>query len=70
VLICLARQEHPDLSAYSDPEIVYRVDKKHHAGLIVASADSARVEELIETFSRRFAADFLAVAPPLDKPPS
>lgn len=70
VLICLARQEHPDLSAYEDPEIVYRLGKKYHAGLIVASTDSARIESLIEAYSRRFAVDFLAVAPPLDKPPT
>jgi len=70
VLICLARQERPDLSSYKDPEIVYRVDKKHHAGLIVSSTESEEVESLIATYSQRFAADFLAVAPPLDKPPS
>jgi len=70
VLICLARQEWPDLSHYQDPEIIYRVKKKHHAGLIVSSTGSERVESLIADYSRRFAADFLAVAPPLDKPPS
>ena len=32
ILVCLARQEWPDLSGYNDPEVVYRVDKKHHAG--------------------------------------
>ncbi len=70
VLICLARQEHPDLSSYQDSEIVYRVNKKHHAGLIVSSSESERVEFLIAEYSRRFANDFLAIAPPLDKPPS
>ncbi len=70
VLICLARQEHPDLSSYQDPEIVYRVDKKQHAGLIVSSTESERVESLIAAYIQRFAAEFLAVAPPLDKPPS
>jgi biotin carboxylase len=70
VLICLARQEYPDLSAYQDAEIVYRVDKKQHAGLIVASPDPERVEALLADYSQRFAHDFLAVAPPLDKPPA
>ncbi len=27
VIVSLARQEHPDTSAYNDPEIIYRVDK-------------------------------------------
>ena len=31
------------MSAYTDPEIVIRVRKSHHAGLIVASPDSERV---------------------------
>jgi len=70
VLICLARQEWPDLSGYQDPEIVFRLNKKHHAGLIVASPDHERVEALVAAYGQRFAADFLAVAPPLDKPPT
>ena len=69
ILICLARQSYPDLSAYDDPEIVWRLQKKNHAGLIVASRDQSRVEELLDRYSERFAADFLAVAPPLDEAP-
>lgn len=70
VLICLARQEYPDLSAYQDPEVVFRLQKKHHAGLIVASPERDRVESLIIDYSARFGQEFLAVAPPLDKPPT
>jgi biotin carboxylase len=68
VIICLARQEHPDLTAYDDPEVVLRLAKEHHAGLIVASENQARVEELLGDYGPRFAADFLAVAPPLEAP--
>ena len=70
ILVCLARQEWPDLSGYSDPEIVYRVDKKHHAGLVVASPDAGRVEALLNEYAQRFAGDFLAVLPPLGKAPT
>ena len=70
VINCLARQEYPDLSAYSDPEVVWRLHKKHHAGLIVASPDAARVESLLNHYAERFAEDFLAVMPPLDKAPT
>ncbi len=69
ILICLARQEYPDLSGYHDPEIVWRMDKKQHAGLIVASSDPDRVARLLDDYVGRFAHDFLAVAPPLDKAP-
>ena len=68
ILVCLARQEWPNTWGYDDPEVVYRIDKKHHAGLVVASADAGRVEWLLDSYARRFADDFLAVLPALDKP--
>jgi hypothetical protein len=70
VINCLARQEYPDLGAYNDPEVVWRLRKKHHAGLIVASPDAGRVESLLNSYAERFANDFLAVLPPLDKAPT
>jgi biotin carboxylase len=69
VLQCLAHQEHPDLSGYDDSEVVWRNAKPYHAGLIVASLDPARIEKLLDGYSERFARDFLAVLPPLDRPP-
>ncbi len=69
LLISLARQERPDTSAYSDPEIVWRMnDKPFHVGLIVRSPDSQRVEQLIREYVPRFHQDFFASAPPKDKP--
>lgn len=69
-VISLARQERPDTSAYDDPEIVWRLDKRHHAGLLVASDDPGRVASLLEGYARRFAEDFLATLPPPEKPTS
>ena len=68
ILISLARQEKPDTSAYTDPEVVWRMEKKHHAGLIIASPDYDRVEELLNAYARRFYDDFFATAPLPDKP--
>lgn len=68
VIVSLARQEEPDTSAYTDPEIVYRVKKYHHAGFVVKSADPARVKDLLESYTRRFVNDFLATQPVPDKP--
>ncbi len=69
LLISLARQEHPDTSAYNDAEIVWRLnDKKHHVGLIVKSSDPARVQELIGSYAQRFRQDFFASQPPRSKP--
>ena len=65
----LARQEHPDTSAYNDPEIVWRLtDKEHHVGMIVKSPDPKRVEELMWNYAQRFRQDFFASAPPREKP--
>jgi biotin carboxylase len=66
ILNCLARQEWPDLSGYNDPEIVWRMHKKWHAGLIAASADANRLESLLNSYAERFGHDFLAVLPPLE----
>ena len=53
IVLSLARQEEPDLSAYTDPEIVTRVKKRHHAGLIVSAADEQRVADAGRVLRRR-----------------
>jgi hypothetical protein len=68
ITVCLAKQEGPDLSAYDDPEIVWKLKKEHHAGLIVRSTDPARIEQLLDNYGERFANDFMAFMPQLDKP--
>lgn len=68
IILSLARQEYPDTSAYNDPEIVYRTKKKNHVGLIVRAKKQERVTELLDDYARRFADDFVAVLPPLERP--
>ncbi len=67
IVLSLARQQNPDLSRYNDPEIVLRIRKPHHAGLIVASDDEGRVRALLDTYVERFYTDFYATAPPPDR---
>jgi len=67
IVLSLSKQASPDTSSYDDPEIVYRVKKDHHAGLIVRSKKLERVEELLTQYAARFADDFVAVVPPLEK---
>jgi biotin carboxylase len=67
IVLSLSKQDEPDTSSYDDPEIVYRVKKDHHAGLIVRSKNMERVEELLTQYATRFADDFVAVVPPLEK---
>jgi biotin carboxylase len=67
ICISLARQEWPDTSRYDDPEIVFRLNKRHHVGLLVASRDPARVEQLLNSYVRRFLEDFSATLPASDR---
>jgi hypothetical protein len=71
VIVSLARQEHPDTSAYQDPEIVMRFDKRHHVGFVIASQALDRVNFLLDEYTLRFTNDFLATLPPIEsRPPS
>ena len=68
VILSLAKQEDPDTSAYNDPEVVLRIKRHHHAGLVLRSADPQRIPALLENYAHRFAEEFLAIEPPRDKP--
>ena len=70
LVLSLARQEHPDMSSYADPEIVMHVDKRHHAGLVLAGSDPGRIASLIDSYATRFAQDFMATLPAPDRPTS
>ncbi len=67
LMVSLAKQENPDTSAYDDPEIVWRMQKHHHAGLIVMSPDPGRIDQLIKEYTTRFYNDFYATEPAPDR---
>ena len=68
IVLTLARQEAPDMSAYVDREIVKTIRKDHHAGLIVSSTDTSRIDALVADYTGRFYRDFFATAPAPDRP--
>ncbi len=68
LLVSLAKQEHPDTSAYDDPEIVWRMQRPHHVGMIIKSPRRERVSELLDRYVERVKNDFATVAPPRDRP--
>lgn len=68
VIVSLARQQEPDTSSYTDPEIGQRIHKFHHAGFVLRSPSADRIEQLLASYSCRFANDFLATQPVPDKP--
>ena len=68
IILSLAKQEYPDTSAYADEEIIHRVKKRHHAGLIIRAPRLDRVNQLLDDYGHRFVEDFVAVAPPPERP--
>lgn len=67
-VLCLATTADPDTNAFDAPEIVTRMKKHHHAGLIVCSEKAGRVRELLNQYSSEFAQRFLASMPAPEKP--
>lgn len=67
-VLCLAKEETPDTSAFDAPEVVYRMTKRHHAGLIVKSESPQRVAQLLDEYGQAFAERFLARMPAPDRP--
>ncbi|MCB1023279.1 MAG: ATP-grasp domain-containing protein [Acidobacteria bacterium] len=63
VALALANQENPDTSHYTDEEIVYRVNKPKHVGLIFRTRTKERMETLLSDYSAKIVHDFLEIAP-------
>jgi biotin carboxylase len=68
LVLCLAREPDPDLATFDAPEIVTRIQKHHHAGLIVVSPDSHRVDELLAVYAERLHHEFMAWQPAPESP--
>ncbi len=63
ITLALANSDEPDTSHYADDEIVYKVNKPKHVGLIFHAAKQKRVDELMTQYVERITNDFLVVAP-------
>lgn len=63
IALALAKVDEPDTSAYTDEEIVYKVNKPKHVGLIFRSPKQKRIDELLKNYTTRITNDFLAIAP-------
>ena len=62
VALALANQDQPDTSHYDAEEIVYRVAKSKHVGLIFHSPKQKSVDDLLRFYADRITEDFLVVA--------
>ncbi|MGB5892875.1 MAG: ATP-grasp domain-containing protein [Ignavibacteriaceae bacterium] len=68
IIQSLAKQEWPDLTNYNDLEVIWKLNKRFHAGLIIRSDKPEKVEELLNNYTERFYNDFFATAPMKEKP--
>jgi len=66
LVICLSKEEKPDVSAYDAPEVVWKLSEEHHAAVILASPKSARVDALLDEYTVRLTRDILAIQPPTE----
>ncbi len=67
IITSLAKQKEPDLSIFSDPEVVWRLKKDYHAGLILSSPKYKKITELLEKYTKEFYNNFFTSQPMRDK---
>lgn len=69
IIISLTKQEQPDDSMFTDPEICWKLkNNDYHIGFIVKSESRNRILELLDNYAKRIYVDFHASAPAPDKP--
>jgi biotin carboxylase len=70
IMLSLARQEWPDQSVFDAPEIIWKMNERHHVGMVVRSEDAGRIEDLLDDYAGIVHRDFHASMPMGDKPTS
>lgn len=68
LLISLAREEWPSTAEFTDPEIVWRMKKPWHIGMILRAQSPERVEQLLGQYSERILEQYMAYQPPQQRP--
>ena len=68
LIASLANEIQPNTSAFADAEIVWRMNKDHHIGLIVQADSPDRVRTLLDDYLHRIQTSVHASMPVADKP--
>lgn len=69
IVLCLSREKEPSQTFCAEiPEVVWTLSQEHHAGCVVASPSSSKIDSLVETVRDILARDHLAIMPATDKP--
>ena len=64
MLTCLTRQAWPDLEDFDAVEVVWKLHRLHHAGLVLVSPEFSRLQSRLIEYKRRMEEQFLAILPP------
>ncbi|MEM9053298.1 MAG: ATPase [Bacteroidota bacterium] len=67
IVVSLSRFEHPDMSVFNDLEVVWKIDKPWHVGMIVATDKFDNVRAKLDEYTQRISTDFHASAPAPEK---
>ncbi|MEL7020051.1 MAG: ATPase [Bacteroidota bacterium] len=67
ILVSLSRFQHPDMSGFDDSEIVWKMQKEYHVGMIVRDKKRARVLDLLQGYAKRVFDGFHAAVPAPEK---
>jgi hypothetical protein len=68
ILISLTRFQHTDRTPFDASEIVWRLEKDYHIGMILRSKDSTKIKTLLDNYAEKVFKDYHASAPVPDKP--
>ncbi len=60
IVVSLSRFECPDTASFTDTEIVWRMNKNHHIGLIVKADAPEKVKSFLDDYTQRIIKDFHA----------
>lgn len=70
IVVSLCRYEHPETSSFTDAELVWKIDKKHHIGFIIQSKTRERIVNLLDNYAERIQHEFHASLPAPERPTS
>ena len=67
LIISLIKEENADYSTFQEDEIVWRMNKSHHIGMIIQHDDHTRIMELLDQFADRIRQNLHASLPASNK---
>ncbi|MEM1220114.1 MAG: ATPase [Bacteroidota bacterium] len=67
ILVSLSRFQHPDQGPFQAPEVVWRLQKDYHVGMIVQGSDRDQLRKLLDEYAQIVHEHYHASAPVGDK---